>query len=307
MLMTLSLKTPGLAVVAVLLLAARAQAQNTPTPPPDLLGELERQTTDSLRRETVQATFKGTRIINGHSLETPGGGTLVFLISHRFGTLNSGAYNFFGLDDAEIRLGLEYGLNDRLTVGGGRSSMDKTYDGFLKYRALRQTTGTRAMPVSVTLFASTALTSLRYFDGLDRTLPRRLTYTYQALVARKFSPGLSVQLSPTLVHRNLVETRQQHNNVLALGLAGRQKLSKRTALLLEYYYRLPASEDPGTRNALAAGFDIETGGHVFQLHVTNSRGMIEKHFLTQTTGNFFDGDIYFGFNVARNFTLKPRL
>jgi Membrane bound beta barrel domain (DUF5777) len=295
------------ASLAGVLLAAHAHAQNTPPPAPDLLGELERQTTDTLRREPVAATFKGTRVINGHSVETPGGGTMIFLISHRFGTLNSGAYNFFGLDQASIRLGLEYGLTDRLTVGVGRSSVDKTYDGFLKYRALRQSTGARAIPVSVTLFGSSAITTLRYFDGLDYTLGRRLTYTVQALVARKVSPGLSVQLAPTLVHRNLVADRQMNNDVLALGLAGRQKLSKRTALLLEYYYRLPTSEDPGTRNALAAGFDIETGGHVFQLHVTNSQGMIEKHFLTQTTGNFFDGDIYFGFNVARNFTLKPRL
>ncbi|MBD2714574.1 hypothetical protein KBK19_05970 [Microvirga sp. STR05] len=291
-----------------LLCAATAAAQDVPPPAaPDLLNDLERQTTDTLRRETVQATFKGTRIINGHSVETPGAGTLIFLISHRFGTLNSGAYNFFGLDQATIRLGLEYGLNDRLTVGVGRSSLEKTYDGFLKYRALRQTSGARPMPVSVTLFASSAINTLRYIDGVDYTLPRRLTYTYQAMIARKFSPNLSVQLSPTVVHRNLVDTRQMHNDVVALGVAGRQKLSKRTALMLEYYYRLPTSEDPGTRNAIAAGFDIETGGHVFQLHVTNSQGMIEKHFMTQTYGNFFDGDIYFGFNVARNFTLKPRL
>jgi hypothetical protein len=290
-----------------LLLTATASAQDTPppAPAPDLLGDLERQTTDPQSREVVQATFKGTRIINGHSVETPGEGTLIFLISHRFGTLNSGAYDLFGLDNAVIRLGLEYGLNDRLTVGVGRSSVEKTYDGFLKYRALRQTSGTRAMPVSVTLFASSAINTLRY-PNESYTLERRLTYTYQALIARKFSPGLSVQLSPTVVHRNLVDTRAMSNDVYALGLTGRQKLSKRTAILVEYYYRLPSSEDPGTRNSIAAGFDIETGGHVFQLHVTNSRGMIEKHFATQTTGNFFKGDIYFGFNVARNFTLKAR-
>jgi len=306
-----------------LFLTAKGQAQNTPpTPAPtptteptpatspapatDLLGDLERQTNDALTKDIVQATFKGTRIINGQSVETPGAGTLVFLISHRFGTINSGAYNLFGLDNAFIRLGFEYGLNDRLTAGVGRSSVEKTYDGFLKYRALRQTTGARAMPVSVTLFASSAINTLRYSNELDYTLQRRLTYTYQALIARKFSPNLSVQFSPTLVHRNLVDMREMNNDVYALGFAGRQKLSKRTALMLEYFYRLPTSEDPGTRNAIAAGFDIETGGHVFQLHVTNSQGMIEKQFLTQTTGNFFDGDIYFGFNVARNFTVKPR-
>lgn len=301
-----SLKWCSVALVSLAagLLSGRAQAQNT-----DLLGDLERQTTDTLRREYVTATFKGTRIINGHSVQTPGAGTLVFLISHRFGTLNSGAYNFFGLDQATIRLGFEYGFTDRLTVGVGRSSLEKTFDGFVKYQALRQSTGPQAMPVSVTLFTSSALTTLRYPDAaFEHTLPRRLTYTYQALIARKFSPGLSVQISPTLVHRNLVDTRQAPNDVYALGVAARQKLSKRLSLNLEYFYRLPNSDDEaGFRNALAAGFDIETGGHVFQLHVTNSQGMIEKFFIPQTRGNFFAGDIYFGFNVARNFTLKPRL
>jgi hypothetical protein len=273
-----------------------------------LLQELERQSPDSARQVPVVATFKGTRIINGHSVETPGHGTLIFLISHRFGTLNSGAYNFFGLDQATIRLGLEYGLTDRLAVGIGRSSLEKTFDGFVKYRALRQSTGLGASPVSVTLLGATALTSLRYTnEGFEHTFPHRLTYTWQALVARKFTPGLSVQVSPTVVHRNLVDAEADENDVYAVGFAGRQKLTKRLALTVEYYYRLPNSRASGLRDALAAGLDIETGGHVFQLHVTNSRGMIEPFFVPRTSGDFFKGDIYFGFNVARNFTLKPQL
>ncbi|SNC75350.1 hypothetical protein SAMN06265337_2830 [Hymenobacter gelipurpurascens] len=272
----------------------------------NLLRDLEQQTTDSLQRQPVAATFKGTRVVNGHSVETPGAGTLIFLISHRFGTLNSGAYNFFGLDQATIRLGLEYGLTDRLTVGVGRSSLEKTFDGFLKYRALRQSTGRAASPVSVTLLSATALTSLRYADeGFDHSFPRRLTYTWQALVARKINSSLSLQLSPTVVHRNLVDAEADDNDVYALGFAGRQKLTKRLAFTLEYYYRLPNSRASGLRDALAAGIDIETGGHVFQLHVTNSKGMIEPLFVPRTSGDFFKGDIYFGFNVARNFTLQP--
>ena len=272
----------------------------------NLLRDLEKQTTDSLQRQPVAATFKGTRVINGHSVETPGEGTMVFLISHRFGTLNSGAYNFFGLDLATIRLGLEYGITDRLAVGLGRSSQEKTFDGFLKYRALRQSTGLGASPVSITLLGASALTSLRYSDeGFKHSFARRLTYTWQALVARKINSGLSLQLAPTVVHRNLVDAEADDNDVYALGFAGRQKLTKRIALTLEYYYRLPNSRTSGLRDALAAGVDIETGGHVFQLHVTNSKGMIEPLFVPRTSGHFFKGDIYFGFNVARNFTLKP--
>jgi hypothetical protein len=289
----------GWLVAALLLVSVSAQAQD------DLLKSLETQATDSAGAEYVQATFKGTRVINGQSVETPGGGTLLFLISHRFGTLNSGAYNFFGLDQATIRLGLEYGLNDKLTVGVGRSSLEKTYDGFLKYRALRQSTGPHAMPVSVTLFASSALTSLRFPDQ-ERPADSRFTYTYQALIARKFSPSLSLQLMPTLVHRNFVETRAQQNDVYALGIAGRQKLTKRVALTAEYYYLLPGATADEFRNSLALGFDIETGGHVFQLHFTNSQGMIEKFFIPQTTGRWTKGDIYFGFNISRAFTLKAK-
>ena len=147
---------PGLLLAGLLALASPARAQT------DLLQDLEKQTADSTRREVVAATFKGTHIINSQSIETPGQGTLAFLIQHRFGTLNSGAYNFFGLDQAVLRLSFEYGLTSRLAVGIGRSNIEKTFDGFLKYKALQQTTGARPMPVSVTLFASGAITTLKF-------------------------------------------------------------------------------------------------------------------------------------------------
>ncbi|GAC1370109.1 MAG: DUF5777 family beta-barrel protein [Hymenobacter sp.] len=274
----------------------------------DLLHDLERQTADSTRREAVAATFKGTHIINSQSVETPGRGTLAFLIQHRFGTLNSGAYEFFGLDQAVLRLGFEYGLTDRLAVGVGRSSQEKTFDGFVKYRALRQSTGVRAVPVSVTLFASSAITTLRFNDpAVERSTASRVDYAYQVLIARKVSPGLSVQLMPTLVHRNYVATPAMQNDVYALGAGLRQKLTKRVALTADYFYLFPGPTARTYQNALGLGFDIETGGHVFQLHVTNAKGMTEKFFVPQTDGNFFKGDIYFGFTVARNFTIKSQL
>ena len=289
-------------LVALLTLAPTAQAQD------DLLGQLEQQTTDPQRRELVAATFKGTHIVNSQSVETPGEGTLAFLIQHRFGTLNSGAYNFFGLDQAELRLSFEYGITSRLTAGVGRSSQDKLFDGFLKYRALQQSTGAKAMPVSVTLFASSAITTLKFNNPIaERTTGSRVNYTYQALIARKFSPNLSVQLMPTLVHRNYVATSSMQNDVYAMGAALRQKLTKRTALTADYFYLLPGSTADNFRNALGVGVDIETGGHVFQLHLTNSRGMTESLFVPQTDGDFFNGDIYFGFTVARNFTIKSQL
>lgn len=292
----------GLVLAGLLALASPARAQT------DLLGELEKQTTDSLKREVVAATFKSTHIINSQSVETPGQGTLGFLIQHRFGTLNSGAYNFFGLDQAVLRLSFEYGLTNRLAVGLGRSSQEKLFDGFLKYRALRQTTGTRPVPVSVTLFASSAITTLKFNEpGTERSTASRLDYTYQVLIARKFSSDLSVQLMPTLIHRNFVANSAMQNDVYALGAGLRQKLSKRVAFTADYFYLLPGHTADTYRNALAAGFDIETGGHVFQLHLTNSKGMVEKLFVPQTDGNFFKGDIYFGFTIVRNFTIKSQL
>lgn len=289
-------------LAAWLVLAPTAHAQTQP----DLLGQLEKQAANA-PPEVVAATFKGTHIINSQSVETPGAGTLAFLIQHRFGTLNSGAYNFFGLDQAVLRLSFEYGLTPRLAVGVGRSSQEKTFDGFVKYRALRQTTGARAVPVSVTLFASSAVTTLKFADPTtDRSLGSRVAYAYQALIARKFSPNLSAQLMPTLIHRNYVATPAEQNDVYALGAGLRQKLTKRTALTADYYYLLPGYTARNFRNALGLGVDIETGGHVFQLHVTNSQGMTEKFFVPETTGNFFQGDLYFGFLVARNFTVRPQ-
>lgn len=260
---------------------------------------------DSSDTGAVTGAFKATRLVNGHSVETNGQHELLFLISHRFGTLNSGAYNLFGLDQATIRLALEYGLTDRLTAGIGRSSLEKTYDGFLKYKLLQQHQGERPMPVTVTLFSSIAINSLRNEDPeRNVTFKSRLAFTHQLLMARKFTERLSVQLAPTLVHRNSVATRQDENNVYALGAGGRFKLTKRTSFNAEYYYMLPGQTADDYINALSLGFDIETGGHVFQLIFTNAQGMTEKFFIPQNTGMWSDGDIYFGFNISRVFSLK---
>ncbi|MEK6478405.1 DUF5777 family beta-barrel protein [Catalinimonas sp. 4WD22] len=271
-----------------------------------LMDELEKEE-DSLNIQTVEeATFKGNRLINGHSVETDGKGQLTFLISHRFGRINGGAYEFFGLDESNIRLGLEYGVTDRLSIGIGRSSFEKVIDGFVKYQLLQQQSGAREVPLTITAFTSMAINTLRN-ENPERELQfkSRVDYTYQLLMARKFSSNLSLQLMPTLVHRNLVATADMDNNLFALGVGGRYKLTNRLALNVEYYYRINAeAEESIYYNPIAIGFDIETGGHVFQLHFTNAQAMIEEGFITETTGNFFSGDIHFGFNISRVFQLK---
>lgn len=285
-----------LAFLFCLLFAIEVSAQD------DLLALAE---ADSTTTSFTDATFKATRVINGHSVELIPRKELLFLISHRFGMLNSGAYNFFGLDGATIRLALEYGLSDRLNVGVGRSSLQKTFDGYLKYRLLRQQEDGWARPVTITAFASTAIKTLEFANPeRDNHFSSRLSYTYQLLVARKFNERFSFQLSPTLVHRNLVATVRDENNVLALGAGSRFKLTKSTSFNAEYYYLLPGATASDFRNVLSLGFDIETGGHVFQLHLTNAQGMIEKFFIPETIGRWSNGDIYFGFNISRIFDLS---
>jgi uncharacterized beta barrel domain-containing protein DUF5777 len=268
----------------------------------DLLSLIE----DETEEETLftSALWKTTRVINLQSLENVAAGTLDFRISHRFGFVNQGIYEFFGLDNASIRLALEMGITDRLMIGFGRSRYQKAYDGFLKYKLLRQSTGKRKMPISVSAFSSVAVNTLRSDDpDVDVLFSSRLSFAFQVIIGRKFSSGFTAQISPTLIHRNLVETTSEKNDVYALGFAARQKIGKRLSINAEYIYVFPDQVADIFTNSLSIGIDIETGGHVFQLHFTNSTAMIEKGFIAENTGEFFKGDIRFGFNISRVFTL----
>jgi len=252
----------------------------------------------------VTSIFKTTRVVNGQSVENPPAGEMKFLVSHHFGRLNMGAYHFFGLDQATIRLGLEYGISDRLAVAAGRSSYDKTYDAFVKYKLLRQTVGAHDFPFTLALFSGISVNTLRATPGVDMPFPDRLAYVQQLLLARKFSHALSLQLSPAWVHVNRVADRADPNDIVALGIGGRLLLTGRISLNAEYHYRFnkPASYD--TYNTLSVGFDIETGGHVFQLHFTNAQPMFERGFIADSRGNWLNGDIYFGFHIVRVFSLS---
>lgn len=288
------MKNP-LILFVLILCSFEGRAQN------DLLSLLE---DEEIVNYTI-ASFKTNRVINLHSIEHTGAGVLDVKISHRFGFINGGIRELFGLDQASIRIGGDFGITDRFMIGFGRSSFEKTYDGFLKYKILRQSTGKSNMPITASIFASSAIKTTRFQDpDRENLFSSRVYYTYQLLIGRKFSESFSVQLSPTLVHRNLVRTSSESNDVIAIAAAARIKLSKRTSLNAEYIYVLPDQLAPGFRNSFSVGFDIETGGHVFQLHFTNSTSMVEKGFITETSGNWGDGDIHFGFNVSRVFSLR---
>ncbi len=258
--------------------------------------------------EYATATFKSTRIINGHSIERMPARQLDFRISHRFGKINSGAYNLWGLDNsATIRFSLEYGITDWVMVGIGRGNYEKTFDGFLKFSILRQSKGDRNMPVSLSYFASSAVNSLKWTGTGSLNFWDRVSYVQQLLVARKFNERLSLEINPTYIHRNMVETELDPNDVWAVGAGARFKLTKRFSLNAEYYYVVPPLHDyrsQPVRNPLSIGVDIETGGHVFTVMVTNSVSMIEKGFIAETTGSWKDAGIHLGFNISRVFALK---
>ena len=259
--------------------------------------ELEAPVTENI----VSATFKGTRIVNGHSIENRKNAELEFIISHRFGRVNTGFEELFGLDQANIRFALEYGLTDDLTAGLGRSSFEKTYDGYLKYRLLKQKTGANAFPFAVSLFGSIAAKSQKAIAGNERTFAESLFYVGQVLIAKKVNSSLSIQVTPTYVHRNLATIAADPHDIFALGFGTRVKLSKRVSLNAEYYQQFQKLTSIKARNSLAFGVDIETGGHVFQIILSNAITMVEKSFITETTGNFFGGDIHLGFNLSRTF------
>ena len=290
-------------IVLLCITAVNAKAQEDTT---DLMSQLEKEVTGDEKNKVnyTTATFKTTRLINGHTIENVGKGVLDVKISHRFGRINQGGYELFGLDNATMRMGLDYGITKTLMVGIGRSTFEKTYDAFFKWKILSQSTGGRNMPITLSYVPTIAIKTLKFTDTARKNyFSSRLFFTHQLLIGRKFSEGLSLQIMPTYTHQNLVLLASDPNDLLAIGIGGRQKLSKRVSLNAEYYYQIPGYKLTGTTNSLSVGFDIETGGHVFQLHFTNSQGMSERTFISETVGKWDKGDVYFGFNISRVFTI----
>ncbi len=258
------------------------------------------------KKERVKYAFKSPRVINSHSIEFLNPGTLDFRILHRFGQLDQGYKNFFGLDQASMRMSFDFGIKHNLMAGAGRSTFKKELDAFGKYAPVRQSTGGKLnSPVTVALVSGITMDGMPWADP-SRTnyFSSRLAYYFQAVIGRKFSEGFSLQVSPTMVHKNLVQLDADPNDIYALGIGGRLKLSKRMALTWDYNHVFVGMPDSGYYHPLSVGVDIETGGHVFQLHFSNATGMNERAFITETTGNWGSGEVRFGFNLSRVFQLK---
>ena len=262
-------------------------------------------------KEFVSATFKTTRLINFHTVEVLSRRSLDFRISHRFGDFNSGAYNAWGIDGgANIRLSLEYCHGSRLMFGLGRTSGKKIADGFVKYRLLKQTTKDGGMPVSVTLFSSVYHTFMQnvLIDGVNKyqSIPDRLSYCNQIMIARKFNSRFSLQLTAAMVHVNLVDKIFDKNDCFVAGAVTRFKFAKRQAITIEYGIRLNKYSKDKYYDSFGIGYDLETGGHVFQMHLTNSFGLTEDQYFMYTNTSWDNWGIRLGFNISRVFSLQGK-
>tara|TARA_Y100000814_G_scaffold293001_1_gene273027 strand:- start:673 stop:1512 length:840 start_codon:yes stop_codon:yes gene_type:complete len=260
----------------------------------DLLGLID----DNPKTTPVMATFKATRIVNAQSIEMPKPRILEFVILHRFGSMANGAYDLFGMDEAVIRFDLEYGFSDRLSIGIGRSSLNKTYDIFSKLKIVDQRTGHRSFPISLVLFTKMEIETIMK----DMDMQDRYTYDVQFLLAKKLNRSLSLQLMPTFIHRNLVETHNDHHDLISLGIGGRIKMTRRTSINFDTFFPI-GKRGETYKQGWGIGYDIETGGHVFQLMVTNARGSFESEYIENASGAFEDLNLYLGFNISRAFYL----
>ncbi len=279
-----------------------------------LMNELDNDVKATAKKEDVEFTFKATRICNTSSVENLGEGVLDFRVNHRFGRLNQGAENFYGLDNATTKLGLDYGIKKWLMVGVEHSTLNKENDVFVKAKLLKQQKN--GMPITLSYYGSISAvrkSTLPIPAGTEWHFSNQLAYINQVLIARKMSNAISLQLTPTLVHYNLVDSSKYSNNTIALGIGGRVKLSRRVAITAEYYLRLTNQDMPvigstgKTYNSATVGIDVETGGHVFQLMLSNSFTNTERVIIGQTGDSWKDGGIHFGFNISRVFTVvKPK-
>jgi hypothetical protein len=254
--------------------------------------------------EKIYGIFKSPRVINAHSVEMLRKGNLDFRILHRFGFLDYGLKEFFGLDQASMRMSLDYGISDNFTVGLGRSTLRKEVDMFLKARLIQQSKGDKNVPLSLVLAGGTMVWTEKSFAAVKPDFGDRTSWYLQLLAGRKFSNNFSLQLSPIWVYSTMPLSGEE-NGIFSVGGGARYKFSKHMAFTIDYHHAVNGLTTQNT-DPLSVGVDIETGGHVFQLHFSNATGMNERAFITETYGKFFEGDIRFGFNLSRMFQLGNR-
>lgn len=253
----------------------------------------------------ISTTFSSTRIVNSHSVEMIPKGVGEFRISHRFGTIEEGFYDIFGLDQAKIRLGYDYGVTDKIMVGFGRNSHKKVYDIFGRFSFLNQTID-NSTPITLQYLFASSMKTLRY--GKKIPFMQRFAQINQVLIAKKIN-NLSLQIMPSImIHEYEGYDKKIFSGV---GAAARYLVGKRVAINIEYFARLRHNENGSQEfnrifnenyNSLGLGIDIEAGGHVFQFHFSNTNTMNEQAFMFETDKTWEKGEICFGFNILREFS-----
>jgi len=283
----------------------------------DLMNMLEEEAATEKTSEKVMATFKGTRVINAQTIQTVKKKTLEFNIAHRFGNMDifdktgfgSGKHTLYGLENASnIRFAFDYGVTDKMTIGWSRSKMNEHIEAHVKFRFLEQKD--KGMPISAAYYANAAISPVAHIP--QDKFENRMSYVHQLIIASKLTRGISLEVLPTYVHRNYVNQTVLHpengsvdeNDIFALGFAGRFKITKRMAFVVDYFYTFSEfrNADNGFYDALGLGIEIETGGHVFHINVTNSKGLIENDFIPSTTSGWGQGEYKLGFNISRVFS-----
>ena len=263
----------------------------------DLLSEIDNGNQDAAYEIAI---FKGLKVINFESTKLVANKGFSFIVSHRFGTVKDGFQNLFGLDQAVTHLNFVYGISENVNISASRSSNQKIYELGSKIRLVKQRKGEN--PFNIVVYSSVLANT-----GLDKdNLPKlefkhRLSYVAQLLVSRKMNSKLSFILSPTFFHDNYISDDYQNNSQYGIGFGGRYKIGKRWSLNTEYGVHLNRSNNSLYNNPFSIGVDLETGGHVFQLHFTNSQAMNTNGVFGTSTGDWTEGDVYFGFNLARSF------
>lgn len=260
----------------------------------DLLKDID----STAANEKVESAFKGLKIVNLESTKLAAKGDLYFIVAHRFGSVKDGFEGFFGLDNAVTQLKFVYGLNNWFTVSAARS--EQAYDFSGKYLLKSQVKG--GFPVAIVGFTSIGFNNVLKESNYPKLqFEDRMIYVSQLLVSRKFTNNLSLELAPTYLHENFVVDDNQDNSQFLVGMGGRYKFAKRWSLNVDYATHLNRSDTSLYHDALSVGVDLETGGHVFQMHFTNSQGIHEAGYLANTPGLWEKGDIFFGFNLLRAF------
>ncbi|CAM1359090.1 DUF5777 family beta-barrel protein [Tenacibaculum xiamenense] len=266
----------------------------------DLLDELNNET-KHVKLFDLPA-FKTMQIGNLQSTKVADKGDLYLIVSHRFGSLRDGIDEFFGLDQANTKIQLVYSFWDDIQLGISRDSFEKTYSGTAKVKITKQS---NKFPFNVVGYTSADINSeLKKANYPNLKFADRMSYTFQLLISRRVSKNLSLQLAPSFVRQNLQDlnaTKKRNHNQFLMGIGGSLKVSKRMSLNLDYSYNINKDKKSIYKNPLTIGIDIETGGHVFQLLFSNSRGSNDSAFLTKTQGDWNNGSISFGFNVVRVF------